>query len=287
MENAQALPPLITAPLRRLRYRPLFADTKSWLLHSYLCLLYRLRGFPLPCRTGNFALRLKEMRQTLFFRGTTADIALIDEIFERHLYHEVFRMASPNTRNILDLGGNIGISVRLWQEYFPKAAITVVEPDAGNLAQLRRNVTSGPAPQNVRIIKAFAAAESGYAQLDRSSREELAYRMTPCVTTDTDAIPKMAIEDIIRLTVGPGDKIDLLKCDVEGAETEIFHDCKPWIRQIGAMVVETHYPYFPQNLLETLQTAGAKIVSHSVKDFPGRVTGASTGLVFIGFGDLG
>jgi hypothetical protein len=34
--------------------------------------------------------------------------------------------------------------------------------------------------------------------------------------------------------------IDLLKCDIEGGEQELFSDCGNWIGSVRAMVIELH-----------------------------------------------
>ena len=36
------------------------------------------------------------------------------------------------------------------------------------------------------------------------------------------------------------DSIDILKCDIEGAELELFEDCSSWINRVRAAVVECH-----------------------------------------------
>jgi hypothetical protein len=36
------------------------------------------------------------------------------------------------------------------------------------------------------------------------------------------------------------DRIGVLKCDIEGAEAEVFADCASWIDRVDAMSVECH-----------------------------------------------
>ena len=58
-------------------------------------------------------------------------------------------------------------------------------------------------------------------------------------------------------TYATGQKIDLLKCDIEGAERELFEDCRSWIAQVNAIVIELHPPYTLTDLLVALKRGGA------------------------------
>ena len=257
---------------RQLQRRRWYADTKSWLLDGYLRLLNRVRCLPLPRRAAGVTLQFKGMRRPLFFRPV--DMWLAQEV-GGSVYAEVVGVAPRGAGKILDLGGNIGATVRLWQEYFPEAEITVVEPDDGNLAQLRKNVALGPAPEKVTVVRAFAAAEAGEAAIDRSSGVPGSYRMARGDAGGAERVGKMAVADLVGAAVGRDGRIDLLKVDVEGAEAEIFRDCRGWIHRISAMVVDLHDSYTPAALLADLDRAGAGY-SHSVR-------GGGPWLVFVKF----
>jgi len=51
-------------------------------------------------------------------------------------------------------------------------------------------------------------------------------------------------------------RIDLLKCDIEGSEIELFADCRDWIHRVKALLVETHAPYTVQQLYAALRANG-------------------------------
>ena len=241
-----------------------FADTRSWLTDALVRLRYRLPILPMPFFIADFPLRLKSMRQPIFFRANVSDRALITEIFVNGVYSKAIEIVPAKAKKILDLGGNIGVSVRLWQGYFPDADILAVEPDSGNISQLRKNIACGPAPAKVTVIRAFAAADAGESAIDQSSGNQLAYRMAKNITPGAELIPKRAVAELVSSFADSTGGIDLLKCDVEGAEAEIFRDCKNWIKQISAAIVETHHPYTPEALLADLRLAGAQINSHFI-----------------------
>ena len=52
--------------------------------------------------------------------------------------------------------------------------------------------------------------------------------------------------------------VDLLKCDIEGAEREVFANCGAWIGRVSAMVIELHPPYGLAQLQADLCQAGAR-----------------------------
>src|SRR5215204_4020257 len=52
------------------------------------------------------------------------------------------------------------------------------------------------------------------------------------------AIPVVTVPNLLA-TAGL-DRIDVFKCDVEGAEAEVFAECGAWIDRIGVISLETH-----------------------------------------------
>jgi len=64
--------------------------------------------------------------------------------------------------------------------------------------------------------------------------------------------------------VEPGARIDVLKCDIEGSETEVFKDCSSWIRRVRCMAVEVHNPYRAANLRDDLCRSHALIHDFSI-----------------------
>jgi hypothetical protein len=53
--------------------------------------------------------------------------------------------------------------------------------------------------------------------------------------------------------------IDILKCNIEGMEEELFAHCGEWIDRVGLLAVQVHHPYTTERLLEDLQRAGAPL----------------------------
>ncbi len=52
------------------------------------------------------------------------------------------------------------------------------------------------------------------------------------------------------------DRIDLLKCDIEGAEAELFKSSASWVGKVGVLAVECHGEFTAQRLIQELAEKG-------------------------------
>ncbi len=83
-----------------------------------------------------------------------------------------------------------------------------------------------------------------------------------------ESVPVRSLADILQQEP-VFENVDLIKCDVEGAESEIFSSCAPWIRKIRFLVVETHPPYNAERLQGDLAGNGARFeLQHLRKNGP-------------------
>ncbi|HEV8293439.1 MAG TPA: FkbM family methyltransferase, partial [Tepidisphaeraceae bacterium] len=55
---------------------------------------------------------------------------------------------------------------------------------------------------------------------------------------------------------GDPQEVDLLKCDIEGAEAELFADCGQWIRRMKNIMIELHAPYDKSKFLDDIKRGG-------------------------------
>jgi FkbM family methyltransferase len=233
----------------------------SWLCSEYMLLLDRLPNAPLPGRGCAFKSARVGAPRNIFCRQGTTDPMLLENIYLDHEYAELTEKISAPVRTVLDLGANVGYTVRLWQSTFPGCRVIAVEPDAGNLRVLCRNVQAGPAPEHVDAIHAFAAGRPGTASLDRSGG---AWGYRKVDGAGAEAISAFTVDQILRESRFGSGAVDLLKCDIEGAEKEVFADCAGWIAGVRNLVVETHQGYAAADLLRDISRAGANFRRVSV-----------------------
>src|SRR5204863_5459192 len=73
------------------------------------------------------------------------------------------------------------------------------------------------------------------------------------------------LDDILAAVQMHG-PIDLLKCDIEGAEQDLFAHCAPWIARIQNLIIEVHPPYTKALLLADLRSAGGDFDCREVFD---------------------
>src|SRR6185503_12448170 len=124
----------------------------------------------IPRRRSAWRVRLRNQNAPVYVRPSVSDYLVLRDLFEDHEYGPVSHFNLPSNATILDLGGNIGLSVRYFLSLYPNAKIAVVEPDTGNLDMLRLNCKEAIATGQVIPVRAFAAARDGEAAIDRSDQ---------------------------------------------------------------------------------------------------------------------
>ena len=68
--------------------------------------------------------------------------------------------------------------------------------------------------------------------------------------------PVRTVPDILSETHLADAQIDLLKCDIEGTEAEVFHGAPKWLQRVRAIVAEVHAPYTSDALAADVRSAG-------------------------------
>ncbi len=246
----------------RFAARRQYRSTSDWLLSLYDRLLRRSIGRILPCHGRICKVSPMACDQPVCLRLGSTDWLVLEEIFHDHEYGAVTALPRDNVGVILDLGANIGLSIRLWQQVFPGARIVGIEPDNDNLAMCRRNVEASGNGDQVILLHACVAGSAREVFLDRSSGE-WACRMTARAEANAAPIRAMTIPQVLELA-GIDGAIDLLKCDIEGAEQELFQDCALWINRVRTLVVEIHKPYTVEAFLDDITRAGGRFDSRTL-----------------------
>jgi FkbM family methyltransferase len=200
-------------------------------------------------------LRLKGVPTPLTLRRTNSDFFVVRDVFENDDYGAVRKMNLPPDARIVDLGANVGITSLYFASLYPHCRILAVEPDADNADLAQRNGADLIAAGRMTLVRAFAAATDGAASIDRTD-QSWGFKKSdaPPAATNVDAIPCLSIPTL--LARHPMDRIDLLKCDIEGSEAELFANCAPWIDRVRNLVIEVHPPYSPALLHQHLRAAG-------------------------------
>ncbi len=261
------------AAARRWDERKNFADKRSWLWSTYdrlltrrSQLLARIPDVPLPLRGRPVKVRPIGGGDVYLRLGTT-DFYVLEEVFFDRSYDAIFRRDLGPIKTIVDLGANIGLSVRLWQMHWPDARIIAVEPDPANAALCARNISLLGKNGNVSLVRACIAGRARLVTLDRSAGE-CGVQMRDASPSDEDAVSALTLPELLeRCQVR--EEIDLLKCDIEGAERELFEHSASWLHRVRNLVVELHAPYGHDEFIENIRDSGVNFADETLAAVPG------------------
>jgi FkbM family methyltransferase len=243
----QSLPQALA---RRWDRRTYFARRRDWIMTLYDALLRYAPNLPLPLRRKSWAIFLKDQPHPVFLRLGSSDGFVLEEIFVAKVYEPITSAKLGEVKQIVDLGANVGLSVRLWQAQFPNAKIIAVEPDPANFTACKKNSDSSA---NIQLVRACVGASARKVYLDRSA-EECAFHVTDQqIGEPIDALPLVTILDRCHAE----NQIDILKVDIEGAEQELFSDCSQWIDRVRNLMIELHPNYTFEMLTSDLNRADA------------------------------
>jgi FkbM family methyltransferase len=196
-------------------------------------------------------------------RSHTADISVLAELSLGDSLSPL--PAGPNADTVIDLGANIGLSYRWLRARYPKARFVCVEPDPGNLEVLRANVRGVPGP--CEVIGACIGARARRVKLVDHD-DEWGFRLS-----DVDD-PSEADTDVVTMeqlmSANHIDHIDVLKCDIEGAEVELFEDCSSWIGKVDNLIIECHIDVIStEGIMQVLARNGSNLELVHVDRNPG------------------
>lgn len=209
-----------------------------------------------PGRGKAVSVRLRGLRSPARVRLGTTDLFVVKEIFGEGEYDDALSLVTGEPRLIVDLGANIGLSVRLWRERFPSARVIGVEPDEGNLRVCRENAEiAGLNPQD--MVHAFVGGTARRASTGKAAGDEWAIRLDD-TRTDEASIEVLTLPQLLEQR-GASGSIDILKCDIEGSERELFEHCAEWIGRVRLLIIELHAPYLTADLMSALERAGSPL----------------------------
>lgn len=189
--------------------------------------------------------------QPLEIIDSASFISTFRQIFEDQIY----RFSSSTDRPyILDCGANIGLSVIYFKRRYPQSSIVAFEPDKAIFDILRRNVRSF-GYDDIEIVN--RAVWNSETELNFTSDGADGGRLSIPNDKPNHAVKTVRLRDYLD------QKIDFLKLDIEGAETEVLSDCADQLSNVERLFVEYHsFDGQPQTLhivTEVLAQAGFRL----------------------------
>lgn len=199
---------------------------------------------------------LRSLGGVVRLRSHTTDISVLGELIVGGSYESVADEAG-SVSSIVDLGGNTGLAARWLLHRFPGAALVSVEPEDGNYALLKHNLAG-----RGRHLQACAGGTMRTVSLRDSGKAD-GFQMVD------DPAGTIRVLDMRTIISALGtDRVDLLKVDIEGAERELFEECRSWIGMIRLLSVECHGDFSSDDLIVALEGngVGVEVVDRGGRD---------------------
>ena len=194
-----------------------------------------------PARRGLVPLRVKNpFRADVWLREPGTDFSTFHEIVLKSIYQTVVERVGT-CEYVLDLGGNIGLTSLYFADKFPGCRILTVEPSPDNREVLAQNLAPLVAVGRCQICAGAVWREdttvdlglppegTGYDAIQVSGSETSEMRQP---------VPAYTVETLMRTAGFP--RADIVKIDVEGAETELFRGPTEWLARVNAISIEFH-----------------------------------------------
>jgi FkbM family methyltransferase len=197
-------------------------------------LLRRIRASSVAQNTADlFPISCLNLSHPFYVRSGTSDV---DE-FIYTVVRETYGKYLPRfeAEFVVDAGANMGDTAAWMLTRYPRARVVAVEPDPENFDLLSRNCV----PYGERSIPVQAAVWPRPARLSlRSDRAKDAIQVLDAGDGDCLGV---TIPELMEKYDFP--RLDIFKCDIEGAELELFSfDADPWLSRTGFLVIEVHGP---------------------------------------------
>jgi len=148
-------------------------------------------------------------------------------------------------RTAIDIGGHVGWWTRLLKSRHPQARVAVIEPDVESFALLERNTAHDP---SIALYNAACGyhrtpmsivRDPGNSGSSRLVASAIAAAGTGAADRIQDGVPLIPLETVMDAL--SRDVIDIVKCDCEGSEYDIFRNlARGHLARIRCIVGERH-----------------------------------------------
>jgi FkbM family methyltransferase len=179
--------------------------------------------------------------QPVLCRPGTRDKSSLEDL----LFHQTYLPPMPldDPKVIVDLGANVGYTLAHFAFLYPSARTIGLELDANNFLLARQNTKW--CQDRVTLINAAIWSKDGYVTFEGLG-EDAYHVVAPTARSDDTAAPapdRRARSITMDTLINDFDisRIDYLKMDIEGGETELILSSNPtWLERVDAMKIELH-----------------------------------------------
>jgi FkbM family methyltransferase len=170
-------------------------------------------------------------------RHGTSDFAVFCQVILECEYRCVPSL--NDVRTIVDAGANVGFSARYLLRRFPHACVIAIEPDSGNIDIANLNLSH--LRDRCTLVHGAVWSKSGRVAISRNNfRDGREWSIRVCETSgdERNTVIAWTIADLMNhFSI---DKIDILKIDIEGAETDLFSSDTTFMTKVKCCAIELH-----------------------------------------------
>ncbi len=174
------------------------------------------------------------------------------EMFEPHILAGLAALIAPGA-TVIDVGANIGLftlcAARLAG---PQGRVLAVEPEAGNVRLLRRNIRQNGI-RHVRVLAAAASRHEGTARLGLSQANAGDHRLASQSRQAGIAVRTLRLDDLVREPRG----LLVLKLDIQGSEVAALSGAARLLA--GSATVRVLAEFWPHGLVDCGSSADALV----------------------------
>jgi FkbM family methyltransferase len=185
--------------------------------------LTRLKNLPryTPTKTSLIGL-------PMYIADAASTLAGYEEIFVNKHYQFVAKSPSPL---IIDCGANIGLSISFFKRLYPDSKIIGFEPDPNLFGLLQKNIALW-GYENVEIHQKAIWKEETII----SFKQEGGFSGR---ISQSDVLDRVDVKTVCLSTL-LNQKVDFLKIDIEGAETQVIAECSSQLKNVDYLFIEYH-----------------------------------------------
>ncbi|MCE9587676.1 MAG: FkbM family methyltransferase [Verrucomicrobia bacterium] len=202
-----------------------------------VCFLQKIRQ-SIGRQTRPYKLLCKYIKHPLLCRPGTSDRKVFLQIFADRDYQCLDEVQSAQL--VIDCGANVGYSSVYFLNRFPSAKVIAIEPDPNNFALLKANVAPyGDRCETLQTAVWSSETDLVISEVPFRDGREWSKTVRPIRTGETGSMRAISIGSVLKES--GLQRISILKCDIEGAEIQVFSSgFESWLGKVDNLVIELH-----------------------------------------------
>lgn len=160
---------------------------------------------------------------------------LIQEVFKKRSYYVDLSSEEPY---IIDAGAHIGLTTLYLFGLYPKASFLCIEPNPTTVKLLQQNLSENQVA-NYSIVQAALSNEKTTKNLYVQDQWSVFSSLFSGGWTGQEETRPVPVETI-RLSDVLTKDVDLLKLDIEGAETQVLQEAGQMLFRVKNLICEFH-----------------------------------------------